>query len=61
MRKSIKARTAIPPTTPPAIAPTFGFFADPSAAGVEVDVSVSVADDDEFVEDAKRSILLQEM
>jgi hypothetical protein len=63
MRKSVNAMIAMPPTTPPAIAPTFGLLEDAaaSAVGVDVPVSVAVSDVDEFVEDAMRSILLQEM
>ena len=51
----------MPPTTPPAIAPTGGFLADASAVGVDVSVSVAVSDVEEFVAEAMRSILLQEM
>jgi hypothetical protein len=52
---------ASPPTTPPAMAPTFGFFADASAVDVGADVSVPVAGVVEFVADANRSTLLQEI
>lgn len=63
MRKSVSAMIAMPPTTPPAIAPTFGLLevAAAAAVGVDVPVSVAVSDVDEFVEDAMRSILLQEI
>jgi hypothetical protein len=60
-RKSSRVMIASPPTTPPAMAPTFGFFADASAVDVGADVSVPVAGVVEFVADANRSTLLQEI
>lgn len=57
MRKSSRAMIASPPTTPPAMAPLFGCFADASVD--EVEVSVAVVDG--RVTDANGSILLQEM